>query len=128
MTSFSRTIVASVVIGVLQSIVNFNYIDKPGLMLIAPDTSPRGLDLPGIRESWDFGEAAGGGLVLGDDGGGIGAEGGGAAIEREARHRLQRRIQVRGVLQLGRIDRGQSRQPSSTPMVRPGVPGGTTAD
>ncbi|HYE50022.1 MAG TPA: S-formylglutathione hydrolase [Azospirillaceae bacterium] len=30
-----------------------------GLMLVAPDTSPRGLDLPGIRESWDFGEAAG---------------------------------------------------------------------
>jgi S-formylglutathione hydrolase len=30
-----------------------------GLMLIAPDTSPRGLDIPGIRESWDFGEAAG---------------------------------------------------------------------
>ena len=32
MTSFSRTIVASVVIGVLQSIVNFNYIDEPGLI------------------------------------------------------------------------------------------------
>lgn len=30
-----------------------------GLMLLAPDTSPRGLDLPGIRDSWDFGEAAG---------------------------------------------------------------------
>ena len=30
-----------------------------GLVLIAPDTSPRGLDIPGIRESWDFGEAAG---------------------------------------------------------------------
>ena len=30
-----------------------------GLMLIAPDTSPRGLDLPGVRESWDFGEGAG---------------------------------------------------------------------
>jgi len=30
-----------------------------GLFLIAPDTSPRGLELPGIRESWDFGEAAG---------------------------------------------------------------------
>jgi len=30
-----------------------------GLMLVAPDTSPRGLDLPGIRDSWDFGEAAG---------------------------------------------------------------------
>jgi len=32
---------------------------KLGLMLIAPDTSPRGLDIPGVRESWDFGEAAG---------------------------------------------------------------------
>lgn len=30
-----------------------------GMMLIAPDTSPRGLDLPGIRDNWDFGEAAG---------------------------------------------------------------------
>ncbi len=30
-----------------------------GIMLIAPDTSPRGLDIPGIKESWDFGEAAG---------------------------------------------------------------------
>jgi ABC-type branched-subunit amino acid transport system ATPase component/ABC-type branched-subunit amino acid transport system permease subunit len=32
MTSFSRAIVASVVIGLLQSIVNFNYIDQPGLI------------------------------------------------------------------------------------------------
>ena len=32
MTSFSRTIVASVVIGLLQSVVNFNYIDEPGLI------------------------------------------------------------------------------------------------
>ena len=32
MTSFSRTIVAAIAIGVLQSIVNFNYIDKPGLI------------------------------------------------------------------------------------------------
>jgi S-formylglutathione hydrolase len=30
-----------------------------GLALVAPDTSPRGLDLPGIRDNWDFGEAAG---------------------------------------------------------------------
>jgi S-formylglutathione hydrolase len=30
-----------------------------GLMLVAPDTSPRGLDLPGLKDSWDFGEAAG---------------------------------------------------------------------
>jgi len=30
-----------------------------GLMLVAPDTSPRGLDLPGEDESWDFGTGAG---------------------------------------------------------------------
>lgn len=30
-----------------------------GLMLVAPDTSPRGLDLPGETDSWDFGLAAG---------------------------------------------------------------------
>ena len=30
-----------------------------GLVLVAPDTSPRGLGLPGETESWDFGEGAG---------------------------------------------------------------------
>ena len=30
-----------------------------GLMLVAPDTSPRGLNLPGEGDSWDFGLAAG---------------------------------------------------------------------
>src|ERR1700748_3509495 len=30
-----------------------------GLMLVAPDTSPRNLNLPGDSESWDFGVAAG---------------------------------------------------------------------
>ena len=30
-----------------------------GLILVAPDTSPRGLGLPGETESWDFGEGAG---------------------------------------------------------------------
>src|SRR3954447_5530628 len=30
-----------------------------GLMLVAPDTSPRGLNLPGDNASWDFGVAAG---------------------------------------------------------------------
>jgi S-formylglutathione hydrolase len=30
-----------------------------GLMLVACDTSPRGLDLPGESESWDFGAGAG---------------------------------------------------------------------
>jgi ABC-type branched-subunit amino acid transport system ATPase component/ABC-type branched-subunit amino acid transport system permease subunit len=32
MTSFPRTIIASVVIGLAQSIVNFNYIEQPGLI------------------------------------------------------------------------------------------------
>ncbi len=30
-----------------------------GLILVMPDTSPRGLRLPGETESWDFGEGAG---------------------------------------------------------------------
>ncbi|MEO8631705.1 MAG: S-formylglutathione hydrolase [Betaproteobacteria bacterium] len=30
-----------------------------GIMLVAPDTSPRGLDLPGDSASWDFGVGAG---------------------------------------------------------------------
>jgi S-formylglutathione hydrolase len=30
-----------------------------GLILVAPDTSPRGLNLPGEADSWDFGLAAG---------------------------------------------------------------------
>jgi S-formylglutathione hydrolase len=30
-----------------------------GLMLVAPDTSPRGLNLPGETDSWDFGVGAG---------------------------------------------------------------------
>lgn len=30
-----------------------------GLMIVAPDTSPRGLNLPGETDSWDFGLAAG---------------------------------------------------------------------
>jgi S-formylglutathione hydrolase len=30
-----------------------------GLMLVAPDTSPRGVSLPGDSESWDFGVGAG---------------------------------------------------------------------
>jgi S-formylglutathione hydrolase len=30
-----------------------------GLMLVAPDTSPRGLGLPGEDDDWDFGTGAG---------------------------------------------------------------------
>ncbi|KAM7199095.1 Alpha/Beta hydrolase fold [Naviculisporaceae sp. PSN 640] len=32
---------------------------KRGLAVLYPDTSPRGLNLPGEKDSWDFGEAAG---------------------------------------------------------------------
>lgn len=35
------------------------YAAEHGLMLVAPDTSPRGLDLPGEHDSWDFGGGAG---------------------------------------------------------------------
>ena len=30
------------------------YAAEHGLMLVAPDTSPRGLDLPGEHDDWDF--------------------------------------------------------------------------
>jgi S-formylglutathione hydrolase len=30
-----------------------------GLAIVAPDTSPRGLELPGEADSWDFGRGAG---------------------------------------------------------------------
>ncbi len=35
------------------------YAAAKGILLVAPDTSPRGLGLPGEKESWDFGEGAG---------------------------------------------------------------------
>lgn len=35
------------------------YLSENNMMLICPDTSPRGLDLPNEHESWDFGSAAG---------------------------------------------------------------------
>lgn len=35
------------------------YAAEHGIMLVAPDTSPRGLDIPGVKDSWDFGEGAG---------------------------------------------------------------------
>ncbi|EOO04088.1 putative s-formylglutathione hydrolase protein [Phaeoacremonium minimum UCRPA7] len=31
---------------------------RHGLAVVYPDTSPRGLDIPGAKDSWDFGEAA----------------------------------------------------------------------
>ena len=35
------------------------YAAAAGMMLVAPDTSPRGHDVPGEAESWDFGVGAG---------------------------------------------------------------------
>ncbi len=35
------------------------YAAEHGLMLVAPDTSPRGVNLPGEDDSWDFGSGAG---------------------------------------------------------------------
>lgn len=35
------------------------YAAEHGVVVIAPDTSPRGLDLPGEHENWDFGSGAG---------------------------------------------------------------------
>lgn len=35
------------------------YLAESGLVVICPDTSPRGLDLPGEHESYDFGSGAG---------------------------------------------------------------------
>jgi len=35
------------------------YANEHGLILVAPDTSPRGTDLPGEHDDWDFGSGAG---------------------------------------------------------------------
>ncbi|MGB7085138.1 MAG: S-formylglutathione hydrolase [Phormidesmis sp.] len=35
------------------------YAAEHGLMLVAPDTSPRGVNIPGADEDWDFGSGAG---------------------------------------------------------------------
>lgn len=35
------------------------YAAQAGLAFVAPDTSPRGLDLPGEHDDWDFGSGAG---------------------------------------------------------------------
>merc|ERR1719272_2199508 len=37
----------------------FPHLAKHGMMLVAPDTSPRGLDLPGEHDTYDFGSGAG---------------------------------------------------------------------
>merc|ERR1712121_200545 len=35
------------------------YAAKHGFLVVAPDTSPRGLNIPGEEDSWDFGTGAG---------------------------------------------------------------------
>lgn len=35
------------------------YAAEHEVIIVCPDTSPRGLNLPGEKDSWDFGEGAG---------------------------------------------------------------------
>ncbi len=35
------------------------YLAEAQILLVCPDTSPRGLGLPGVQDAWDFGEGAG---------------------------------------------------------------------
>ena len=35
------------------------YASEQGVILVAPDTSPRGLNIPGEEDNWDFGTGAG---------------------------------------------------------------------
>lgn len=37
----------------------FRYAAEHGIIVVGPDTSPRGVKIPGDDESWDFGVAAG---------------------------------------------------------------------
>lgn len=37
----------------------FRYAAELGIIVVNPDTSPRGLQIPGDSESWDFGVGAG---------------------------------------------------------------------
>lgn len=37
----------------------FRYAAEHGIIVVGPDTSPRGVKLPGDDESWDFGVSAG---------------------------------------------------------------------
>lgn len=36
-----------------------SYASEHGVILVSPDTSPRGLNIPGDSDSWDFGVGAG---------------------------------------------------------------------
>ena len=42
----------------MQKASPFKAAVQHGLVIVSPDTSPRGLGLPGEKESWDFGEGA----------------------------------------------------------------------
>lgn len=37
----------------------YRYAAEHGVIIVNPDTSPRGLGIPGDSDSWDFGEGAG---------------------------------------------------------------------
>ena len=42
----------------MQKAAPFKAAVQHGVVIVAPDTSPRELGLPGEKESWDFGEGA----------------------------------------------------------------------
>ena len=44
---------------IFQLIRVLRYAAKHGIVVVNPDTSPRGFDLPGEHESYDFGSGAG---------------------------------------------------------------------
>lgn len=43
----------------LTGAILFRYAAEHGIIVVGPDTSPRGVKVPGDDESWDFGVSAG---------------------------------------------------------------------
>lgn len=39
--------------------IDHRYAAEEGVIIVCPDTSPRGLSIPGDSEAWDFGVGAG---------------------------------------------------------------------
>ena len=42
----------------IKATVGFKFASEFGIVLVFPDTSPRGAGIEGEKDSWDFGEAA----------------------------------------------------------------------
>lgn len=43
----------------IKYLIYFRYAAQKGVIIVNPDTSPRGLNIPGDSENWDFGVGAG---------------------------------------------------------------------